>query len=354
MHCSEQNGDIYMGPVVLDCIGTPSGSPVSAEKVDAEITILPGGGPVNIANAYSVASAQSPLVLAITGADPIGEVLMTLVKNRLPRASRLPTASQTRASLISVSSASNGETRTLTSRAKLDYEASLNAIGSRLSGCRRLVLASMSGDDADFIDDLLDQHKGEACMMISSSQCRTPSRTIELMRRVRFSQLNSDELGTLTDVRNDVVKGINRLRENGVESVIVTDGPRGVYAFFTGQWYYARPFDVTVRSTSRAGDHAFGLFLAAVDAGHAFGSALRAASAAGAMTVAGLPLASLEETLQFASTTPCLKVKRPVRHLGSDVAAVLSDRDIRRRIMDISTGATAALALAALPILVLA
>jgi fructose-1-phosphate kinase PfkB-like protein len=168
----------------------------------------------------------------------------------------------------------------------------------------------MTADDADLVQALLDRHDGQTLMLLTDSQIADRPRALALAQRVGLAQLNAAELARfsrvpLWEIPRDIVRGINRLREEGLSSIIVTAGDAGVFAFVRDRWWYAAPHVVPTVNDVGAGDTLAGAVLAGLARNMEFDEVLRAAAAAAALHVSGQDRAGGWDQLEaFRAGTP--------------------------------------------------
>lgn len=298
----------FLGFGVLDFTAHPKASPVPKfDKIDVETCIDPGGGAVNMAEAYQLAGGGPARHGVITGADAPGNMLIDMLGSRLINVQRIATAARTRISLLTPRDDRSDQTRIWTERSALDEAATMAHVRTWFSPERRVVLASMTAAQAGFVEQVLDAHAGEMVMMLTRSQCEDRQRTLAFAARCRV-QLNDGELETFTGIKGNIIAGINWLRDRGIPSVIVTAGRRGIFAHLRSVgWLYAPAFQVKAPSSSPAkcGDFVLGTFLAGLDRGESAKQSLRIAAAAAAMKAAGIERAGgWQELVAFADQTP--------------------------------------------------
>ncbi|MBS0264754.1 MAG: carbohydrate kinase family protein [Planctomycetes bacterium] len=287
----------FVGPATLDIaarpVTLPGALPVGdTDKVDVVTDMAPGGGAVNMAQAYRLAGGTDYRLGVITGPDHAGRLLMALVAAILTNVRQFCTAVRTRLSLLTPLDDQARVTRTWTERCTIDTAETWAQVEGWLRKGRRLVLASMTAEQTDLVEQIIAAHNGPVAMRLTRSQCADRERTLALAAGCDLVQLNASELETLSGITGDLVAGINVLRDHSIHSVIVTAGRRGIYAYFdwAGGWHYVPAFAVgVVSSPSKCGDTVLGTFFAGLDRGVAARASLRIAAAAAAMNAAGLP-----------------------------------------------------------------
>lgn len=299
----------FLGQGVLDIGARPQTLPIpDSDKIDVDIDVVPGGGAVNMAEAYQLAGGENSRLGVITGADSQGNLLTRLLASRLTNIRRIATAVRTRISLLTPRGDNGEGTRIWTERSPLDDAATFAHVKTWLTKGRRLVMASMTALQAGLVEQVLDAHTGQTVMMLTRSQCEDRERTLALAARCTLIQLNASELAIWTGKKNDVVAGINWLRERGITSVIVTAGVSGIFAYldWAGGWLHVPAFRVAkTASTAKCGDFVLGTFLAGLDRGESARASLRIAAAAAAMNAAGLQrTGGWQEVAAFADETP--------------------------------------------------
>ena len=110
-----------------------------------------------------------------------------------------------------------------------------------------------------------------------------------LLSGVSLITPNEGEAARLTGVRIEgdaaLAEAAEALRRGGVRDVLITLGPRGVFASLNGELERVPPFSVTAIDTTAAGDVFNGTLATALVEGQPVGSAIRFASAAAAISV---------------------------------------------------------------------
>ena len=103
--------------------------------------------------------------------------------------------------------------------------------------------------------DWKDDRPGIECyLMLTNSQIDDRTATLELCRRADFVQMNASKLERFSNVHGDVVGGINALRDRGLNSLVLTAGAKGIYAFLNDDWWHAPAYDVDCHSDQTLGD----------------------------------------------------------------------------------------------------
>lgn len=147
----------------------------------------------------------------------------------------------------------------------------------------RLVLRAASDVDFASAEAWLDDWTGASYLLVRRAPCRNRLRFRPLLGRVDEVQLSAAELRSWTNCRS-IPQGINRFRAWGCRSVVVTDGPGGVFSFHRGEWSYAAGLRAA-RDESSAADEAYeaeataGVILAGLQRGARREETLRAAIA---------------------------------------------------------------------------
>ena len=131
-----------------------------------------------------------------------------------------------------------------TMRTAVDDDATFTHVKSWLSPSCRLVIASMTAEQAPLIRQIIEAQLGEIILLPTRSQCLDRDKTLALAKSCRFVQLNQSELEVWSGITGDVIAGINWLRSRQVASVIVTAGVSGIFAHLAGQWEYASAFNI--------------------------------------------------------------------------------------------------------------
>lgn len=309
MMVARANDDtVFVGFGVLNVEVRPGRAVAGFQETisDCDIALSIGGGAPNAARAYRQAGGAPSVMGMITGGDVAGNLLADLAVREFPQLRRIATATSTRVSSIVPNGRRPGATTTWTIRTPIDEAGTVAHVEPWLSHSRRLVLASMTAQHSPLVRRLMEASSSATCLLLTRSQCEDREATFELAKSCALVQLNASELEAWTGIRGDVTVGINRLRDRGVNQVIVTDGKRGITAFLDDDWHHQPAFRVEQRgSTSQCGDITLGTYLAARDQGHSIRDALQFAAAAAAMHVARMERQQrgLDELIEFVNTT---------------------------------------------------
>ncbi len=309
MAATTNDDTVFVGHGVLGIEVQPVREVGELEETMSDCDIAPSikGSAPTAALAYQQAGGAPSVMGLITGADAPGNLLADMAVRVFPKLRRIATATSTRMSSIVPSGRRSGATITWTNQTLIDEAATFAHVEPWLRRPRRLVLASMSAEQAPLIRRLFAESPCETCLLLTRSQCEDRETTFELAKWCGLVQLTAGELEAWTGIRGDVAGGINCLRDRGVTQVIVTDGQRGLTAFLDGEWHHQPAFCVEQNSSaSQCDEIIFGTYLASRDQGHSIGDALRFAAAAIAMSVAKQVRChrGLDELIAFASTTP--------------------------------------------------
>ena len=301
---------ISVAPVTIDIRPQPTGNlSASGGKLPATFDVSPGGGAINVGEAILAASGRPPTVVAITGADVTGNMASQLLQQQFRKVRRAAAATRTRLSVI-VPPLDDGGERLFTSRPGLDHDTVFNTVQPLLKCDQRLVLSSLRPEDARLMERLINAHSGSTVWLPSSAECGVPETSIPLMAKCTLVWLNAEELEALTGFRN--ATGINRLREQGVRDIVVTDGPRGVTAYIEGRFWFHRAFQSTgTNGSTKCGDIACGTFLAAQDRGLPVDGAIRLAMAAAAMHRSGISRRGWSSIESWAQSADVIRYVQP-------------------------------------------
>lgn len=101
-----------------------------------------------------------------------------------------------------------------------------------------LVLRVASDVDFASAEAWLADWPGASYLLVRRVPCRNRLRFQPLLGRVDEVQLSAAELRSWTNCAS-IPQGINRFRSWGCRSVVVTDGPGGVFSFHAGEWSFA-------------------------------------------------------------------------------------------------------------------
>ncbi|MEI8379197.1 MAG: hypothetical protein WCJ09_03655 [Planctomycetota bacterium] len=291
---------VFLGCGVLEChVEHESPDLVSREIHAGQITMKVGGRAASAAMAYHQAGGGPLITGLITGLDPAGKLVADMAVDEIPGLRRIATASGTSYSTIGAENAS-------VVQPKIDELATLAFVKPWIIGNARIVVAPQMSELSPVMKRLVKAPPTQTILMLSRSQCEERKATLGFIKNCAMVHLDAINLALLTE-KNDVVSGMNVLREQGVHDIIVLDDKRGITAFLDGKWHHQPAFRVD--SATRPGladESSMGCFLAARDQGQTNEESLRLAAAASGMAIANIKLRNrgLNELVAFATVTP--------------------------------------------------
>ena len=97
----------------------------------------------------------------------------------------------------------------------------------------------------------------------------------QILQATTLLVLNKEEAQALAGGKGEIPKLLRLLHQQGPQSVVITDGPRKLYALHEGKEYSLTPPDVKIKDTTGAGDAFTAGLLAGIIKNYSFSDALR-------------------------------------------------------------------------------
>lgn len=166
-----------------------------------------------------------------------------------------------------------------TERTILIYHAQRKFVLPKLAPATWLYLTSLGKGFGKIHQELLKQMKTNGWKLAfnpGDQQLRSGTKKLRpILRACDLLVVNKEEAGILLDEpMKDMKEGLKGLRSLGPETVVVTDGSRGLYGFNGTDAYFLKPLPAKVLEGTGAGDSCSTGILAALASGKKLGDAM--------------------------------------------------------------------------------
>ncbi|MEA3327931.1 MAG: ribokinase [Chloroflexota bacterium] len=272
---------LVVGSINMDLVVRVHHSPTPGETVlGSDFTIFPGGKGANQAVAASRLGGEVSMVGRV-GKDDFGDALIQeLVDNKI-KTTHVIKDPQAPTGIAMITVAPNGENMIVVAagaNSMVSVEDVNNARTSMREADIMLVQLECPLETVTAAIDLAKVH----CLPVILNPAPAQSISRENLSKVDYLTPNRSELALLTG-EDDLEEGVRKLREWGIQNIIITLGSNGVRVISEELNLHLPAYEVSAVDTTAAGDAFNGALAVAIAEGKPFLKAVRYGMAAGAL-----------------------------------------------------------------------